>query len=97
MAGTNIGASGVGDLSNAMSDFSVPSEVTVGAGASKELSYLNSDWSVDFGYYLNIPEFKRAVDTKVLWTVGAGFESDDPTTMLLDSIKGNGKDSFNGI
>ncbi len=48
-------------------------------------------------YYKNIPELKRAIDTKANWTVGAGFTSDEPTEMLLGTIKGHGKDTFNSI
>jgi len=85
------------DLAGSFVDYSVMSEVTEGAGDSKELTYQNSDWSEDYGYYLNIPEFKSAVDKKALWTMGAGFEADETTTLLLNAIKGNGKDSFNSI
>ncbi|KKK54497.1 hypothetical protein LCGC14_3084130, partial [marine sediment metagenome] len=29
--------------------------------------------------------------------VGKGYQADEETTMLLDTIKGNGKDTFNSI
>ena len=38
-----------------------------------------------------------AIDTKVTWTIGAGIEADEQTLMLLGTIKGNGKDTFNSI
>jgi hypothetical protein len=97
MPETNIGSAVASDLSNAITSYSVDSASTDGATGYGEHTWQNSYWSVDYGYYLNIPEFRRAVDTKALWTVGAGFEADEPTTMLLGSIKGNGKDSFNSI
>jgi len=97
MAETNIGSATSSDLTNAEVVYGVDSESTDGSGDSNEFTWQNSWWSQDYGYYLNIPEFKRAVDTKALWTVGAGFEADEPTTMLLNSLKGNGKDSFNSI
>ena len=97
MAETNINSSVASDLTNAISPYVVPSETTDGAGNSKEFEWTNPYWSEDYGYYLTIPEFKRAVDTKTLWTLGAGFEADDTTVLLLDSIKGNAKDSFNSI
>jgi len=97
MAETDIGSSEASDLANAMTSYSVPAEATEGASGHINITYQNSDWEQDYGYYLQIPEFKRAVDTKALWTIGAGFEADEPTTMLLDTIKGNGKDSFNSI
>lgn len=97
MPETNIDAAVASDLTGSMSDYSVPSASTDGATGDAEFTWVNTYWSEDYGYYLEIPEFKRAVDTKALWTVGAGFEADEPTAMLLDSIKGNGKDSFNSI
>ena len=83
------------DLTSAIDDFSVDAETTSGSPDINE--WQNTFWNEDYGYYLNIPEFKRAVDTKTLWVVGGGFEADEVTTMLLMNIKGNGKDSFNSI
>ena len=82
---------------NVITDYSVDSQDTEGAGTVKETTYQNVNWSQDLGYYKSIPEFKTAVDAKATWTMGAGFESDEVTTMLLGNIKGNGKDSFNTI
>lgn len=97
MPETNIGSAVASDLANAMTDFSVDSVSTDGAGGQKEFTYQNVDWSQDYGYYKTIPEFKTAVDAKATWTVGAGFTSDEATELLLMNIKGNGKDSFNSI
>lgn len=97
MPETNIGSSIASDLANAMTDFSVDPSSTDGAGSEQETTYQNTDWAQDYGYYKEIPEFKTAVDAKATWTVGAGFEADEPTQLLLGAIKGNGKDSFNGI
>jgi len=97
MAETDIGEALASNLTNVMTDFSVDSASTDGAGSQKEITYQNTDWSQDYGFYLTIPEFKTAVDAKATWTVGAGFTSDEITTLLLMTIKGNGKDSFNSI
>ncbi len=97
MPETDIGSATASDLTNTITDYSVDSSDTEGAGAQKETSAQNTDWSQDYGYYKLIPEFKAAVDTKARWTIGAGFTADEPTTLLLGSIKGNGKDSFNSI
>jgi hypothetical protein len=51
----------------------------------------------DYGYYLQIPEFKTAIDAKATWTLGAGFEADEQTLIAISMINGNGKDSFNSI
>lgn len=97
MAETNIDSTESSDLSNVMVDYSVPSEETTGADGQKETFYQNSDWTQDYGYYLQIPEFKIAVDTKATWAIGAGYTTDETTELLLLTIKGNGKDSFNSI
>jgi len=97
MPETDIGQTSASDLTNAFTDYSVDSSSTDGAGSEKETTYQNTDWAQDYGYYKTIPELKIAIDTKATWTVGAGYETDETTMMLLDSIKGNGKDSFNSI
>ena len=97
MTDLRIGGAEAAALGSIQEDYSVDSATTDGAGDSKELTWQNSFWSIDYGYYQNIPELKRAVDTKALWTVGGGFEAEEPTMMLLNNIKGNGKDSFNSI
>lgn len=97
MGDMRITSATASDLTNAMTDYEVDSLLTDGAGDQDETTYQNSDWSQDYGYYNTIPEFKTAVDAKANWTVGAGFDADDITILLLGTIKGNGKDSFNSI
>lgn len=97
MAETDINSATASDLTNKLADFSVSTATTDGANEEGETRYQNTDWAEDYGYYQNIPEFKTAVDAKATWTVGAGFSADEPTQLLLMSIKGNGKDSFNSI
>ena len=97
MAENKVDSVSASDLTNTVEDFSVDQETTEGAGDQKEFSYQNADWSQDYGYYKTIPEFKSAVDTKARWTVGAGFVTDPLTSLLLGTIKGNGKDTFLNI
>ncbi|KKL85713.1 hypothetical protein LCGC14_1951970 [marine sediment metagenome] len=97
MGDMDAGSAVTSDLTNAMVDYSVDAKSTDAAGDQKETTYQNTDWETDYGYYNAIPEFKTAVDAKVTWTVGAGFKSDEETELLLKTIKGNGKDSFNSI
>lgn len=97
MPQTDISSTTVSDLSNVMTDFVVTAVETDGATGSQEFTWQNTFWSVDYGYYTSIPEFKTAIDTKATWTMGAGFEAGEPTEILLSNIKGNGKDSFNSI
>ena len=85
------------NLAGAMADFSVAAQDTDAAGDQKETRWQSENWSKNYGYYLKIPEFKKAVNTKVNWVVGAGFETDEETEMLLGTIKGNGKENFTSI
>lgn len=96
MPDTDISSMTSTDLSSTVTDYAVSSEST-DANESKETRHYMTHWNEDLGYYLNIPEFAAAVDKIALWTLGAGYESDEFTQILLDSIKGNGKDSFNSI
>jgi hypothetical protein len=97
MPETNIGSADYSNIANTIINYSVDSAETDGAGDQNETTWQNTHWSQDYGYYKKIPEFKTAVDAKANWTVGAGFEADEITMLLLGNIKGNGKDSFNSI
>jgi hypothetical protein len=97
MAETNISGTEYGNLSGTGTSYSVDPVQTDGATGQKETEYINSDWAQQLGYYKKIPELKAAIDAKATWTVGKGFTTNPVTEMLLSSIKGNGKDTFNTI
>jgi len=97
MPETNISSATVSDLTNVIPDYSVNSESTDGVTDQDETTWQMTDWNENLGYYKNIPELQTAIDAKANWTIGAGYEADEFTTMLLDNINGNGKDSFNTI
>ena len=85
------------NLSSAVKDYGIPSETTDGPMDQKETGYIDSDFNDNYGTYIKIPEVRAVINAKASWTVGKGFIADEITTMLLDSIKGNGKDTFNSI
>ena len=97
MPETDINSTVASDLKNAMTDFSVAAVDTDGQQDQKETTWQSKLWSKNLGYYKKIPELKSAIDTKVTWTIGAGIEADEQTLLLLGTIKGNGKDTFNSI
>jgi hypothetical protein len=97
MPETNISGAIASDLTNAITDYSVDSQDLDSAGDQKEYTWQNTKWSTYNGYYQEIPELQTAIDAKATWTMGAGFEADEVTELLLMTIKGNGKDSFNSI
>ncbi len=99
----NVDETLASNLTNAMTDFSVDSQSTDGATDQKETAWINTQDDVTFedalGYYKDakIPEITSVIDAKATWTVGKGFIADETTTMLLDTIKGFGFDTFNTI
>lgn len=97
MPETDIGSTTASDLATAETKFSVDGVETDAAQEQKETEYMNTNWSQQLGYYKEIPELRIVIDAKASWIVGKGFTSNEITTMLLMSIKGFGKDSFNTI
>ena len=97
MPETNITSTEIGDMTNTVTDFSVAPVETEAANDQPETEYMNTLWSQQYGYYKTIPELRAVIDAKARWTVGKGFISNEITEMLLMSIKGFGKDTFNTI
>ena len=97
MPETNIGSSIAGDVTNQLTKFSVDTAQTDGPLDQNETYYDIAEWTQWYGYYLKIPELHAAVNAKATWTVGKGYKADEITTLILDAIKGFGKDTFNTI
>jgi len=99
MGQDRIGGAVASDLTNAMTDFSVDAQSTDGTSEQKEKEWMDNNWTQYLGYYNDekTPEITAVIDAKATWTVGKGFKADEITTMLLDTIKGNGFDTFNTI
>ena len=97
MPDTDIASAVASDLRNQVKDFSVASERTDGPEDSKETKYIDLDFNEHLGIYTKIPEVRAVINAKSSWTVGKGTNADEETTMLLDTIRGNGKDTWNSI
>ncbi len=99
MPDTKIGSAVASDLTNKMTAFSVDTATTDGIFDQKESKWQEENWPKYFGYYTDekIPEITSVIDTLATWTVGKGYTADEETTMLLDTIKGFGFDTFNSI
>lgn len=63
----------------------------------EETIWTNVDFNKWLGYYKTIPELRSAIDTYAGWVVGKGFTTDPETTLLLDKIRGNGKEHILSI
>ena len=97
MPDTLIDSAVASDLTSTVKDFTVEAQTLDSAGDQKESVWQSRNWSRNLGYYKEIPELRMAIDTKTTWIIGAGIEADEQTLLLLGTIKGNGKDTFNSI
>jgi len=97
MSQNDIDSAVASDVTNAITSYEITALNTDGSTGQKEFRYQQTKWSTYLGYYKAIPELKIAVDTKANWVLGNGYIADEWTTILLDRIKGTGKDSFNSI
>jgi hypothetical protein len=97
MPQTDIGSAVASGIASTVTDYQVLTEQTDGVLGFGEFRFTIEFWPQWLGYYKNIPELQTAVDAKANWTIGSGFKADPMTTLVLDRIKGHGKDSFNTI
>lgn len=95
MGDTDINSAEVGNFT--ADDYSVAGQSTDGVSDQRETTYQITKWTTWFGMYNTIPELKISIDAKSTWTVGKGFLSNGITCLLLSTIKGFGKDSFNSL
>jgi len=94
----DIGQSTTSNLTGTVSSYSVSSMTPDQVNGWGKVWWNFPDSDKNLGYYLKIPELKKAVDSFATWTVGKGYKcplsSDE---VILDSITGNGKDNFVSI
>lgn len=94
---TRISSVEASNLENTMEDFQVNTRITDAAQEQKETEYTIQDFDINLGYYKEIPELRAVIDARATWTIGKGLKTDPETQIILDTIKGWGKDSFNTI
>ena len=97
MGDSKVDSMVVGGTNNRIDDFSVVASDTDGSSGQEETRWNNPKWTQYFGYFEVIAELNAAINAKSTWTIGKGFKADEVTTMLLDTLKGWGKDTFNTI
>ena len=91
MAKNKIESGEITDMTNNVTDYSSPN-----APSTTEIEY-QGDWDSNYAIYNDIPFLAALIDKKALWTVGKGFKADDKTMETLKAIRGNGKQTINGI
>ena len=79
--------------------FAVDAVTTDGPTDQKETTWMDDEFGTWLGYYKDekTPEITAIIDEGANWTAGRGWTADEQTEMLLDTIKGNGFDTFASI
>ncbi len=93
----DISSASVSNLSNAVKDYSVPTDKTDGAPDVGITPWYNTKYSQYLGYYFKIPELKSTIDTKSKWVTGKGVIADKKTMKIMNSWPGWGKDTPNQL
>ena len=80
-------------------DFEVAAATTDAAQDLEETKWQDHNYTTYQGYYFDekVPEITAIIDSKSNYVVGKGFKADPYITFILDSIRGNGKETFNSI
>ena len=84
--------------SMAVTNFSVDAQTTDGPQDQNETTWEFSDFTQWFGYYKEIPELKKAIQTYGTWVVGQGYTTQTSRDkIILENITGAGEDDFMSI
>ena len=102
---TDFSSKSYAETAAAQDNVKYPSSFTTTAGEEvTESSYQNTRWATQWGAYLQISELGGLIDRKAQYVVGKGFKVPgikekftSGTKKMLDAIRGNGKQTFNGI
>ena len=97
MVNLNLDNALASNMENLVSDVVVNSLSTDGVSNEDETTYTNEKWTQFWGYFNKIAELKAAVLMKAIWNVGKGYTTDPRTQVILNHIKGCGKDTFDDI
>jgi hypothetical protein len=84
-------------LKGTVLDFSVSPQAIESPEEQDENYYYNDKFATWHGYYRTLPEANSNLDALATWSVGKGWEADATTTVRLERITGNGKQSFQQI
>jgi len=97
MAEYNLAGTVEGDLRNQISDIYINAEALDSPSSKTKSEYQNVNWTIQYGYYKNTTDIQEVIDARARWIVGKGYIADESTQLLLDTLKGNGVDTFNSI
>lgn len=93
----DLNSAEVSNMTDRVDAVEVSAMSTDGVHDQEETYYDNAQWTQYWGYFNQLPELKSAITMKAIWTVGKGFKTDPETQVILDHIRGWGKDTFEDI
>lgn len=99
MAELNISSATTTNFTGNVPNFIVNQKALDVVNSNSDESYHYFDKATTyFGYYFNIPEIFSAANALATWAVSRGYKTkDNRTKVILDHVKGMGKDSFTQI
>ena len=97
MGNLDINKTQQSDFTNQVSNYEVDSLNVREATNLDETVWTNDRASIQWGWFNTNPDLKSALVMKAIWDVGKGYTADPETMVVLDHIKGNGKQSFRDI
>jgi len=63
----------------------------------EETEWMNTRFTIQWGYFNSVAELKSALIMKAIWNVGKGYTTDPQTKIMLEHIRGDGKQTFDDI
>ncbi|MCK9371375.1 phage portal protein [Candidatus Dojkabacteria bacterium] len=97
MGNLNITNTKLGDNTNQVAAYEVTPVNVDTARDTKETEWVNNRASIQWGWFNSNPDLKSALVMKAIWDVGKGYTADPETMVILDHIKGNGKQTFRDV
>jgi len=97
MARTDIASAQISDMTNDVASVTVDLMSTDGVADQKETTWVNNEWTQQWGYFNTIPDLKAAILMKAAWMTGKGYTTTPREQVILDHITGWGKDTFEDI
>ena len=97
MVTLNLGQTTASNLSDRVEAVTVPSKEMDSPMEQQETTWTNTKASQYWGYFNSVADLKSALLLKSVWTVGKGYEVEPADQIILDHLRGWGKDVFSDI
>lgn len=93
----DFSAAQTSNMSNTVKDYEVSPLQTDSATGQKETEFMIKKADLYWGYFNTHADLKSAIIMKAVWVVGKGYTAEPRVQVVLDRIRGNGKETFNDI